>query len=84
MILKNGDFYRADLSYALIKNIDAEGASFHHCILLETRFENCNLRGADFRKADLTKTCFKNVDLYAAKFDGAINIPEEISAYLEN
>ncbi|MBO5728310.1 MAG: pentapeptide repeat-containing protein [Paludibacteraceae bacterium] len=84
LILNNCDLFMADLSYALVKNVNAEGAYFYHSILLKTRFKNCNLRGADFRNADLTKTCFENVDLFTAKFDGAINIPEEISAGLDN
>ena len=84
LILNNCDLFMADLSYALVKNIDAEGAYFYHSILLKTRFKNCNLKGADFRNADLTKTCFENVDLFTAKFDGAINIPEEISAGLDD
>lgn len=63
---------------------NAEGAYFYHSILLKTRFKNCNLKRADFRNADLTKTSFENVDLFAAKFDGAINIPEEISAGLDD
>ena len=82
LILKKSDLYMADLSYALIKNVDAEGAYFYHSILLKTRFKNCNLKGADFRNSDLTKSCFENVELYHAKFDGAVNIPDEILAGL--
>ena len=78
LILNNCDLFMADLSYALIKNANAEEAYFYHSILLKTRFKNCNLRRADFRNADLTKVHFENVDLYQAKFDGAINIPKEI------
>ena len=78
LILNNSDLFMADLSHALIKNADAEGAYFYHSILLNTRFKNCNLRNADFRNADLTKVSFTDVDLYGAKFDGAINIPEAI------
>ena len=78
LILKGSDMFMADLSHALVKNVDAEGAFFYHSILLQTRFKNCNLKKADFRNADLSKACFENVELYKAKFDGAINIPEEI------
>ena len=84
LMLNNSDLFMADLSYALVKNVDAEGAYFYHSILLKTRFKNCNLKRADFRNADLTKTSFENVDLFAAKFDGAINIPEEIAAGLDD
>lgn len=83
LILNNSDLFMADLSYALIKNVDAEGAYFYHSILLKTRFKNCNLRNADFRNADLTKVSFTDVDLYGAKFDGAINIPEAIEKRLD-
>ena len=84
LILNYADLFMADLSHALVKNVDAEGAYFYHGILLKTRFKNCNLKYADFRNADLTKACFENVDLYKAKFDGAINIPKEISDGLED
>ena len=83
LILNNCDLFMADLSYALIKNVDAEGAYFYHSILLKTRFKNCNLRNADFRNADLTKVSFTDVDLYGAKFDGAINIPQVIEKGLD-
>ena len=84
LILNKSDLFMADLSYALVKNVDAEGAYFYHSILLKTRFKNCNLKGADFRNTDLTKSCFENVELYHAKFDGAVNIPEEILAGLSD
>jgi ryanodine receptor 2 len=78
LILKGCDLYMADLSHALIKNVDAEGAFFYHCILLNTKFKNSNLRFADFRNSDLSKAYFKKVELYKAEFDGATNIPKEI------
>ena len=80
--LNNSDLFMADLSYALVKNVDAAGAYFYHSILLKTRLKDCSLRNADFRNADLTKASFTNVDLFHAKFDGAINIPSEILAGL--
>lgn len=83
LILDNSDLFMSDLSYALIKNVDAQGAYFYHSILLKTRFKNCNLRYADFRNADMTKVSFTDVDLYGAKFDGAINIPEAIEKRLD-
>lgn len=82
LTLNNCDLFMADLSYALVKNVDAENAYFYHSILLKTKFKDCNLKGADFRNADLTKVCFEKVDLFKAKFDGAINIPKEIEPYL--
>lgn len=83
LILNNADLFMADLSYALVKNVDAEYAYFYHGILLKTKFKNCNLRGADFRNTDLTGVSFEDVDLFEAKFDGATNIPEKIAKNLK-
>ena len=84
LILRGCDLFMADLSYALIKNVDAEGAYFYHSILLKARFKNCNLKNADFRCADLSKVTFENVELHNAKFEGAINIPAEIKDNLDS
>ncbi len=84
LILHKSDLYMADLSYALIKYVDAEGAYFYHSILLRTTFKMCNLKNADFRNSDLTKSRFDNVELYMANFTGAVNIPKEIQEGLEN
>lgn len=84
LILRGCDLFMADLSHALIKNVDAEGAYFYHSILLNTKFKNSNLKFADFRNSDLSKAYFEKVELYGAKFDGATNIPKEISDGLGN
>lgn len=84
LIMKHCDLYMADLSYALIKNVDAEGAYFLNCLLLKTRFKNSNLRFADFRNSDLTRCKFEKVDLYMANFTGAVNIPTEIETNLSD
>ena len=83
LILNNCDLYMADLSEALIKNVDAEGAFFYNSILLKTRIKNSNLKKANFRNADLTKIKFENVELYDADFTGATNIPKEIAKGLK-
>lgn len=83
LILNQCDLYMADLSYALVKNVDAEGAYFYHSILLKTIFKNVNLKNADFRNSDLSKSKFENAELYMANFTGAINIPQEIKDGLE-
>ena len=83
LILNNCDLYMADLSEALIKNVDAEGAFFYHSILLKTTIKNSNLKKANFRNADLTKIKFENVELYDADFTGATNIPKEIKEGLK-
>lgn len=84
LMLRGCDMYMADLSHALIKNVDAEGAYFYHSILLNTKFKNSNLKFADFRNSDLSKAYFEKVELYGAKFDGAINIPNEILLGLDD
>ncbi|MBQ2808491.1 MAG: pentapeptide repeat-containing protein [Bacteroidaceae bacterium] len=83
LIMRNCDLFMADLSHALIKNIDAEGAYFYHSILLKTSFKDSNLKNADFRCADLTNCKFERCDLYMANFDGAVNIPEEIEKEIQ-
>lgn len=83
LILDGCDLFMADLSYALVKNVDAVNAYFYHAILLKTKFKDCNLNFADFRNTDLTKVSFEKVNLYKAKFDGAINIPKEIEECLD-
>lgn len=78
LILNCCDLYMADLSYALVKNVDAEGAYFYHSIMLNTIFKKANLKNADFRNSDLLRSKFENVELYMANFTGASNIPKEI------
>ncbi len=84
LIMKKCDLFMADLSYALIKNVDAEGAYFYHSILLRTVFKKSNLKEADFRNSDLTKSKFEDVELFMANFTGAINIPIEIQLGIED
>lgn len=84
LMMKYCDLYMADLSHALIKNVDAEGAYFLSSLLLKARIKNTNLRFADFRNSDLTSCKFEEVDLYMANFTGAINIPKEISSNLSD
>ncbi len=76
------DFYMADLSYALLENIDGEGIIFYYAILMNCNIKNCNFQNANFAGADLTNTFFKNVNLYGADFSKALNIPTEIQEKL--
>jgi uncharacterized protein YjbI with pentapeptide repeats len=76
------DLFMADLSYALVENIDGPGAIFYHSILFNTQIKNSDFSGANFGGADLSNARFKNVLLKGADFSGAINVPEEISAVL--
>lgn len=76
------DFYMADLSYALLENIDGDGIIFYNSILMSTNIKNCNFKNANFVGADLTNVYFKNVSLYGANFTNAINIPSDIKEKL--
>lgn len=72
------DFYMADLSYALLENIDGNEIIFYNSILLSTNIKNCDFKNANFVGADLTNVYFKNVCLFHANFTNAINVPEQI------
>lgn len=72
------DFYMADLSYALMENIDGDGIIFYNSILMSANIKNCNFKNANFVGSDLTNVYFKNVCLYGADFTNAINIPSNI------
>ena len=76
------DFYMADLSYALVENIDGNSIIFYNSILMSTNIKNCNFTNGNFVGADLTNVYFKNVILENANFKDAINIPIEIQQKL--
>ncbi len=78
------DLFMADLSSALIKNIDGDSIVFYRSILFDAKIKNCDFTNADFRFADLTNTSFEDVVLKNANFQGAINIPEVIKKDLIN
>ena len=82
--MEKTDFFMADLSYALVENIHGPGAIFYHSILFNTQIKNSDFSGANFCGADLSNVRFKNVLLKDADFTGAISIPEEIAALLDN
>jgi len=82
--LSQADFYCANLTKALITDVDGVECYFRDSILCGTRFKNCNLSGASFQGADLTNIYFKDVVLTNANFNKAYNIPEIISTHLEN
>ena len=77
------DFYRADLSYALIENVVGDGVVFSRTVLFNARIKNCTLTNANFSGADLTNVFFKNVKLFGADFSGAKNVPEKIAVTLD-
>ena len=76
------DFYMADLSYALLENIDGKQVIFYNAILMCANIKNCDFSNANFVGADLTNTYFKNVTLAGADFTNAINIAPEIAEKL--
>lgn len=76
------DLFMADLSYALLQNIDGQGAIFYNAILLCTQIKDCDFSYANFMGADLTNARFTNVVLYGADFRNASNVPEDISKCL--
>lgn len=77
------DLFMADLSHALLQNIEGHMAIFYNSILLNTQIKDCDFSNANFTGADLTNSTFKNVILDGASFIGAVNIPQEILCHLE-
>ena len=77
--MSGSDLYMADLSYALIDNVNAKNVQFYNSILFNTQIKNTDLSGSNFMNADLNRVCFKNVILAGASFKNAFNVPEEIA-----
>lgn len=78
------DFFRADMSYALVENVEGVGTIFYRAVLFNARIKNCKFTSADFSCADLTNAVFQNVSLLGACFAGAKNIPQEIAKTLDS
>lgn len=57
------DMFMADLSYALLENIEGHRAIFYNSILLKTQIKNCDFTNSNFWGADLTKSTIKNTNL---------------------
>lgn len=76
------DMFMADLSYALLENIEGQGAVFYHSILFNAKIKKSDFSSATFCGADLTGVRFTDVKLLNANFSGAINVPTEIAAVL--
>lgn len=77
------DMFGANLSYALVENVNGYGTVFNSAILNHTNIKNCSFKKADFKYADLTNVYFENVCLKEANFKGARGIPEEMLEHLE-
>jgi hypothetical protein len=81
--LSNADFFEADLTYASLRGARGCGAVFYGATLRGTVLEGCDLTAADFRGADLKGARFENAVLANARFEGAKNVPLEISPSLQ-
>ena len=81
--VQNADFFMADLSYALMENIDGRESVFYNAVLFNARIKNSNFSRANFRGADLKGARFQDVLLFKADFNGAKNIPDGIKKELE-
>lgn len=82
--MRSTDFFRADLSNALLDNTDARGAIFYNAILFGTRLKNSDLSEANFSGADLSNCSFSNCCLYMANFKNAHHVPTEILNKLQD
>jgi len=79
--LRYASFKRADLTDAVLNEVNARkakfvsttmpGASFDDASLVETDFTNAELQGASFGGANLYRTRFFRADLRGADFTGA-------------
>ncbi len=70
--LRDGSFFRADLSRSDLSEINGFRAKFVNAILRETNLYKAKLSAADFTKADLTGASLADADLRRARFFDAI------------
>ena len=78
------DMFEADLSDALLENIQGFGTVFYCAKMRSTRIKNCVFINADFREVDFENAKFENVILTGSKFKGARHLPEEIKQHLND
>ena len=81
--VQKADLFMADLSYALMENIDGQESVFYNAVLFNARIKNSDFSRANFRGADLKGARFQNVLLFGADFNDAKNIPDGIKQVLE-
>lgn len=81
--LQGADFYRADLSGASLKGLNARGAAFYQARLHGTVLRGADLREASFFEADLSGANFKGAQLAGASFEKARNVPEELAPNID-
>lgn len=70
--LRDGSFFRANLSGTNLSNISAFKAKFVNAKMREAKLDGAKLTEADFTKADLTKASFQGADLRRARFYKAV------------
>ncbi len=70
--LRDGSFFRTDLSSSDLSKTSAFRAKFVNAALREVKLDGAKLSEADFTKADLTGASFKGADLRRARFFHAI------------
>ncbi len=66
--LRDGSFFRTDLSGSDLSGTNAFRAKFVNTNLHETRLDGANLSEADFTKADLRRASLKGADLRRSRF----------------
>ena len=81
--VQNADLFMADLSYALMENIDGRESVFYNAVLFNARIKKSDFSRANFRGADLKGARFQDVLLSEADFNGAKNIPDGIKEVLK-
>lgn len=82
--LSRADLFTADLSSALLQNVDGREAIFYNAILFRTQIKDCDFSNANFRNAELAGVRFTKVRLDGADFQGASGVPPEIAERLVN
>lgn len=82
--MSKADLFCANLTKALVTNVDGQNCYFRDSILCNTRFKNCDFSCANFQGADLTNVYFEDVKLAGANFRNTFNIPEIISKHLND
>ena len=70
--LRDGSFFRTDLSGSDLSRISAFRAKFVNAILRKTKFDGAKLSESDFTKADLTGASLVGADLRRVKLFHAI------------
>jgi uncharacterized protein YjbI with pentapeptide repeats len=70
--LRDGSFFRSNLSGSDLSKVSAFRAKFVNAVLHEAKLDGAKLSEADFTKADLTGATLKEADLRRARFFHAV------------